>query len=52
LSSVNGLLDGKSHLATISGYVYVSKIFAGENLTALGSIAKTDNEYLIAKKDR
>jgi NitT/TauT family transport system substrate-binding protein len=52
LSSVNGLLGGESHLATISEYVYVSKIFSGENLTALGSIAKTDNEYLIARKDR
>jgi len=41
ISSVNGLLGGQSHLATISGYVYVSKVFAGENLTARGSITIT-----------
>jgi len=52
LSAVNGLLKGESDLATGSEYVFVGKVLNGEKILITGNIAKFDNEYLIARKDR
>ncbi|MCX6690408.1 MAG: NrtA/SsuA/CpmA family ABC transporter substrate-binding protein [Methanoregula sp.] len=52
LSAVNALLKGETDLSTGSEYVFVGKVFSGEKILITGNIAKFDNEYLIAKKDR
>ena len=52
LSAVNGLLTGEMDLATGSEYVFVGKTINGEKILITGNIAKFDNEYLIARKDR
>jgi NitT/TauT family transport system substrate-binding protein len=52
LSAVNGLLKGESDLAMGAEYVFVGKVLNGEKILITGNIAKFDNEYLIARKDR
>jgi NitT/TauT family transport system substrate-binding protein len=52
LYAVNALIAGDVDVATASEFVFVKKILSGQNLSAFGCIAKTEDEYIVARKDR
>ncbi|MDD3135426.1 MAG: ABC transporter substrate-binding protein [Methanoregula sp.] len=52
LYAVNALIAGDVDIATASEFVFVKKILSGQNLSAVGCIAKTEDEYIVARKDR
>jgi ABC-type nitrate/sulfonate/bicarbonate transport system substrate-binding protein len=53
LFAFNDLLAGKVQVATCAEFVFATKVLAGtEQVRALGTIAKTQNYRIIARKDR
>ncbi len=50
--AVNALLEGKVDIATAAEFVFVGNAMNQDKIQTIGSIAKTDFQYLIARKDR
>ena len=49
--SVGALFDGEVDVATASDFVFVGKAMTEEKIQTFGSIAKSDDHYLIVRKD-
>ena len=48
----SALFDGEVDVATASEFVFVGKAMKEEKIQTVGSIAKSDDHYLIVRKDR
>ncbi len=51
LNAVNDLLAGKVDMALSAEYILVSKALGNQKIQTIGSIAKTDFAYVVARKD-
>lgn len=49
--AVSALFDGDVDVATASDFVFVGKAMTEEKIQTVGSLAKSDDHYLIARKD-
>ncbi len=49
--AVSALLDGDVDIATVAEFVFVGKAMNEEKIQTIGSIAKSEFHYLIARKD-
>ena len=52
LAAINGLLNGEVDIAATAEFPLVSRAFAGTNVSALATIAKTELQDIICRKDR
>jgi NitT/TauT family transport system substrate-binding protein len=52
LAAVKGLLNGEVDVAATAEFPLVSKAFSGTNISALATIAKTELQDIICRKDR
>jgi NitT/TauT family transport system substrate-binding protein len=52
LNAVNAMLKGQVDLAWSAEYVLVGSALGNQNIQTIGSVAKTEFAYLIARKDR
>jgi ABC-type nitrate/sulfonate/bicarbonate transport system substrate-binding protein len=52
LAAVNGLLNGEVDIAATAEFPLVSRAFAGTNISALATIAITELQDIICRKDR
>jgi NitT/TauT family transport system substrate-binding protein len=52
LYAVDDMLNGSNDIAVATEFVLVGKVFKGEKVSSIGSIAKYQSHYLIGRKDR
>ena len=52
LAAANGMLNGEVDIATAAEFVFVSKVWANENIRTVAVVDKFFNEYLVARTDR
>ncbi len=52
LATINGLLNNEIDIAGAGEYAFVIKTFEKRNISIIGSLSKTYNEYLVGRADR